>query len=194
MLLMTCRAGAVLNDVRLVQRVLHVTRLTFLIDGRKGDAFAKSIAYHLFEFHECERTARHQGFVVTARTVVAESGMVGGNSTNVEKRFTATHLKNGDANDSADDGQNADQGACPPPRMQPTVIAEIAFVALGDLFLRASWVCHRRGLNQWRAELCDAGHPGRATRNDAADMAAATGTLGGIGRLCSSDRINNRRA
>lgn len=151
MLLMTRRAGAVLNDVRLVQRVPNVTGLTLLIDRLESNATLEPITQQLFEFCDCKRTARHQRFVVTARTVVAEAGVIGGNCARVEKCFTAAHLKNGDADDPADDGQNADPSARPPPRMQPTVIAEIGFVALGDLLLRASWLCHRRGLNQWRA-------------------------------------------
>src|SRR2546428_22935 len=63
MLLMTRRAGAVLDDIGLVQRVPHVTRLTFLIDRLEGDAPLEPITYPGFEFFQCERTARHQRFV-----------------------------------------------------------------------------------------------------------------------------------
>jgi len=75
------------------------------------------------------------------RAIVSESRVRRGNFPRVEKRFMAALLKNDDGDDTAD---NRDP-ACPqprsPPRMQSAVVAEVAFVALGDLFLRAT----RRG-------------------------------------------------
>ena len=41
--LMTCRAGAVLHHIRLVQRVLRMTRLASAIDRLEGDAVLKAV-------------------------------------------------------------------------------------------------------------------------------------------------------
>ena len=59
MFLMTRGAGAVLDNVRLVERVLRVTGFAALVDRLEGDAVAEPIAHHFLETDLSDRTAGH---------------------------------------------------------------------------------------------------------------------------------------
>lgn len=68
-----------------------------------------------------------------------------GNFPGVEKSFPAARLKKDDADDSTDDREKADPRTRTPPRVQPIVITEVAFVALGNLLLRSTRGGHDKG-------------------------------------------------
>ena len=78
---------------------------------------------------------------MTTRAVVAERSVIARNFAGVEKLLLAVHLKKNDAGDPADDREEADPVTGATPGMFLIVITEIAFVALGDLFLGST----RRG-------------------------------------------------
>src|SRR5437667_3253470 len=81
---------------------------------------------------------------MTTRAVVAERRVIARNFAGVEKLLVAVHLKKNDAGDPADDREEADPVTGATPGMFFVVITEIAFVALGDLFLGSTRRGHGR--------------------------------------------------
>lgn len=135
MLLVTRSAGTILDDVRFVEHVPLMTRLTFAIDRLKSEAVMKSVAHNRRQFFS------RGGFVMTGRAIVGKPAVRCGNFPGIKKCFATTQLENGDGDDAADERDQAHERARPSPRMQFSVITEIGLVTLGDLFLRAT----RRG-------------------------------------------------
>src|SRR5205814_308487 len=95
------------------------------------------------EFRE-RQIASHRCVLVVARgTILLVLRMMTGKFSGAEKflvRLPAKNpfLINEDRREPADDRDEARAKACDSPRMLPFVIAEIAFVALGDLLLGSS--------------------------------------------------------
>ena len=143
MFLMTSRTGFVLHHAGLVKGVLLMAGLTLSVDWIEGHAVTKTVAHDRLEFVGRQRPGRHQAFVMALRAVVRESGMAGRYLADVEKGFASPFLKKPDGEQPGSDGQKANGKTRAPPRMQPIVVAEIAFVALGDLLLGASRLGHR---------------------------------------------------
>src|ERR1700682_266130 len=137
MFLMARRARTVLHDVRLVKRVARVTGLALLIDRFEWDSVLETFLHDGAKFLWGERSARHQCFVVTARTIITEAGVFRGNFSRAEKSFTAARLINPNRDHTADDRDGRRQAPRTAPRMHVFVITEISFVALGDLLLRS---------------------------------------------------------
>jgi hypothetical protein len=131
MFLMTCRAGAVLDDVRFVKAVFLMTSLAFAIDRFYGDAVTKTIAYHLGKFPGGDVA------VVTLGAVVPELCVTRRNFAGVKESFATVLLKKPDRDQSAKDREQTDNESRAPPGVKSAIITEIAFVTLGDLFLGA---------------------------------------------------------
>ena len=74
--------------------------------------------------------------------VVGKPGVTARNFSRIKKYFASARLKKHDTGNSADDGEEADPKTRSAPRMQAAVVAEIAFVAFGDLFLRSAGCGH----------------------------------------------------
>jgi len=98
MLLVTRRAGTGLHDVRLVECVPLMTRLTFAIDWIKSETVMKSVAHDLRQF------SGSGGFVVTGRAILGKPRVWCGNLPGVKKRFAAAQLKHDDGDDTAEEG------------------------------------------------------------------------------------------
>src|SRR5437773_2481911 len=90
--------------------------------------------------------------------VVGKTGVTARNLSRIKKCFATAHLKKQNAGDSANNSEEADPKTRPPPRMLSAVVAEIAFIALGDLLLRSAWRGHGRRLV---VEQRHEGMPGR---------------------------------
>lgn len=80
---------------------------------------------------------------MTFRAIVRELGMRGRDFAGVEKSFAAIITEEKNCEQSAKESDQTNDESRPSPRMKPAVISEIAFVALGDLLLRASGFRHR---------------------------------------------------
>jgi len=137
MLLMACRARPILNDVRFMKAVLLVAALAFAIDRFDGDAVVKTIADHF------GKLSANGGIIVTFLAIVRELGVGGCDLAGVKKSFLTAARENKNCEQPAEDRDQADNQSCEPPRMKAPVVAEIAFVALGDLLLRARRSRHR---------------------------------------------------
>ena len=74
--------------------------------------------------------------------VVGKPGVTARNFSRIKKYFATARLKKHDTGNSADDSEEADPKTRSAPRMQAAVVAEIAFVAFGDLFLRSAGCGH----------------------------------------------------
>src|ERR1700730_18456199 len=81
---------------------------------------------------------------MTLHAIVAERCVITRNLAGVEKLLVAVHLKKNDAREPTDDGDEADPATRATPGMLFVVITEIAFVALGNLFLRSARRGHGR--------------------------------------------------
>src|SRR5690348_8875193 len=81
---------------------------------------------------------------MTLCAVVGERCVIARNRTGVEKLLAAVRLKKNDSSNSADDGEEADPVTGAAPEVLLPVITQIAFVALGDLFLRSTRRGHGR--------------------------------------------------
>lgn len=137
MFLMTRRAGSILNYVRFVKVVLLMTNFTFAIDRFDGDAVAETIAQNF------AKLSANGGVLVTFRAIVFELGVRGRDFSGVEKFLRAAVRINENDEQPAKDRQQADDESRAPPGMEPAIVTEIAFVALGDLLLRATGFGHR---------------------------------------------------
>lgn len=151
MFLMTRRTGAVLHHVGFVECVrppilFKVASLTFSVDRLERDAVMKTFAQHCVESRWRQRATADERLIVALRAIVSEPGMTARNLSGVEKCFATAHLKKHEAGDSADDGEEADPKTRAPPRVLFLVIAEIAFVTFGNLFLRSARRGHARRL------------------------------------------------
>ena len=82
------------------------------------------------------------------RAVVGKPGVAARNPSRIKKCFATARLKENDAGDSANNGEEADPKARSPKRMFFLVIAEIAFVAFGNLLLRSARCGHA-----WRSVI-----------------------------------------
>ena len=80
------------------------------------------------------------------RAVVGESGVTARNFSGIKKCFVSARLKKQDSSDAANNSEEADPVTRSPPPMLPAVVAEIAFVAFGNLFLRSARRSHGRRL------------------------------------------------
>jgi len=149
---MTGGAGAVLHNVWLVKAVMRVTGLTFLVDRLERDAVAKTVFDNFAKFLWRERPAAGERFVMTLGAISRELGVTSRNLSGVEKSFAAACLINQDRGQSANDGDNGDETPGAPPWMDFFVIAEIAFVAFGDLLLRSARCGHGRSVIKERHE------------------------------------------
>ena len=78
--------------------------------------------------------------------VVSKCGMTARNLSRIEKCFRPTALKKPNARDSGNNREEADPKTRSPKWMLSMVVAEIAFVALGNLFLRSAGRSHGRRL------------------------------------------------
>ena len=78
------------------------------------------------------------------RAVVSKPGVTARDFSGIEEGLTTTRLKKHDTRNSAHNGEEGDPKSRSPPRMLFAVIAEIGFVALGNLFLRSAWRGHCR--------------------------------------------------
>src|ERR1043166_440367 len=103
MLLMTGRARPILHYVRLVKRMLGVTRLAFAVDRLERHAVSEPVAQHLLEFRWRQRAAGHEGLVVTLRAIVGNARVRRRNFSGVKKSLAAAHLENDEADNSAHD-------------------------------------------------------------------------------------------
>ena len=149
MFLMTCRTGAVLHHVGLVECVrppilFKVAGLTFSVDRLERDAVMKTFAQHCVESRWRQRASADEGLVVTLRAIVGKPSMTTRNLSGIKKCFATAHLKEHNTDDSANNGEAADQKTRTPPWVLFLVIAEIGFVALGNLFLRSARRGHGR--------------------------------------------------
>ena len=86
-LLMTCRTGAILDNVRFVKTVALMTNLAFAIDRFDANAVAKAIPD---SFGKCSSRARA---VVAFCAIVCEIRVRGGDRPRVEKNLTTVKLK-----------------------------------------------------------------------------------------------------
>ena len=155
MLLVANRAGAVLDHIRFVQvvfflraerRIRFVALLAFMIDRTEIDPMVEPVLDDAFEFCRRQVVPRRGVLVMTLGAILLELRMMAGNFSRAEKFFADALLKNellvnDDGRYSAGQGNEARAEARHSPRMLPFVIAEIAFVTLGNLFLGSS----RRG-------------------------------------------------
>ena len=82
--------------------------------------------------------------------VVRQRSVIGGKRPRVKKFLGGSFVKKPNGEKSADECHQADDESCPSPCMQFVVIAEIAFVTLGDLLLRASGFGYRRSVIKQR--------------------------------------------
>ena len=78
--------------------------------------------------------------------VVGKPGMTARNFSGIKKCFASARLKKQDSSDAANNSEEADPVTRSPPAMLPAVVAEIAFVTFGDLFLRSARRSHARRL------------------------------------------------
>ena len=78
--------------------------------------------------------------------VVGKPGVTARNFSGIKKCFASARLKKQDSSDAANNSEEADPVTRSPPPMVPTVVAEIAFVAFGNLFLRSAGRSHGRRL------------------------------------------------
>ena len=151
--------GTVLDDVWLVQikflrdahgRMLFVARLAFAIDRSEIEAAMKPVAHDGFELGKRMVAREHRALVVTACAILRIRRVAARNRSCAEEFFAGALLRNellvnDDARDAAGNGDEAGEPARHAPGMLPFVITEIAFVALGDLFLGASRRGHDSG-------------------------------------------------
>ena len=76
------------------------------------------------------------------RAVVGKPGVTARNFSGIKKCFASARLKKQDSSDAANNSEKADPVTRSPPPMLPAVVAEIAFVAFGNLFLRSARRSH----------------------------------------------------
>jgi hypothetical protein len=145
-------AGTIFDHIRFVQvvllcraerRVSLVALLAFVIDGAEIDPVVEPVFYDALEFRQREVVPHRGGLVMTLGAVLLELRVMAGNFTRAEKLLARAPLKNeflvnDDGRHAAGEGDEAGSEARHPPGMLPFVITEIAFVALGNLFLGAS--------------------------------------------------------
>ena len=77
------------------------------------------------------------------RAIVRELGVRGRDFSGVKKTFAPATREKTNREQAAENCEHADDQSRAPPRMQPPVVTEIAFVTLGDLLLRATGFRHR---------------------------------------------------
>ena len=148
-------ARTVFHHVRFVQVVfLHgaeggillVTLLAFVIDRAEIEPPVEPVFDDAVEFRQGEIARCHRGLVMTLSAVLFKFGVMTRNFSGAEELLARAPLKNHvlvneDGRHAAHERDEAGDEARHSPRMLPFVIAQIAFVALGNLFLRSS----RRG-------------------------------------------------
>lgn len=137
MFLMTGGARSVLDHVGFVEAVLFVTRFAFAIDRLGGGAVSKTLAQHCAEFSGRDVP------IMTLGAIVSKVRMRAGNFSGVKKCFASAALKKQNRDQTTEERNQTDNQPCPAPRVEPAIITEVAFVALGDLLLRASGFRHR---------------------------------------------------
>ena len=132
---------------RFERRLPFVAILAVAIDRREIDPVVEPVLYDVLEFRR-RQVVPHRGILVmTLGAVLFELCVMTGNLSRAEKFLANPLLKNellkkDDARDAAGDRKEAGAPTRNPPRMLPLVITEIAFVALGNLFLGASGRSH----------------------------------------------------
>ena len=131
MFLMTRRAGTVLRHVRFVKAMFLMAAFAFGIDRFDGNAMSKTIAENFAEL------SAGGAWIVAFLAVVRELGVRGGDLAGIKKRLPPPTRKKKNRDQSAKNGEQADNQARATPRMEPAVVTEVAFVTLGDLLLRA---------------------------------------------------------
>src|ERR1700730_4509238 len=111
MLLVTRSAGTILYDVRFVEHVPRMTRLTFAIDRLESETVMKSVAHNRPQF------SSRGGCVMAGRAIVGKPAVWCGNFPGIKKCFPAAPVKNGDGDDAAAECDQAHERARPSPRM-----------------------------------------------------------------------------
>lgn len=139
MFLVAGGARPILNHIRFMECVLFVARFALSIDRLERDAPPKAIGQR-----RSHTPGKCCALVVARTAVLSDRGVTRGNFPGVEKRFAPAFLESKNCDQSADDGERADDDTRATPRMQITIVTEVAFVALGDLLLRASGLGHAR--------------------------------------------------
>ena len=134
---MADRTRTVLDDVRFMKGVLLMTDFAFAIDRIHGDAIVKTVSQSFAKACASRRS------LVAFCAIVGEFGMRGRDFARVEKSFATVIAEEKDRDQSAKDRQQTNDEPRTPPGVKAAVVTEIAFVALGDLFLRARQFRHR---------------------------------------------------
>lgn len=137
MFLVTGRARPILHHVRLVEAMFLVTDFAFGIDLIGRDPISKTLTQRWRKV-----SAGDTGFM-TLGAIIRELGVAGRDFSGVEESFVPATLEEKDRDQTTEDHDQTDNESHLPPRMQPAIVAEIAFVPLGDLLLRASGFRHR---------------------------------------------------
>ena len=149
-------AGTIFDHVRFVQvvflrrperRIFFVALLAFVIDRTEIEAAVKAVFDDALEFRQREIAPYHRGLVMTLSAILFELRVMAGDFSGAEKLLARPSLKNhllinDDGRHAADEGDEAGEEAGHAPGMLPFVIAEIAFVTLGNLLLGSSWRGH----------------------------------------------------
>src|ERR1700704_3415220 len=150
MLLMARGTGTILHDVRFVEGVhlpaqFEMAVLAFFIDQLTpvgGDTVAETVTDDLLEFLRCQLAAGDERFVMTIVAVVRQRSVIGGKRAGVKKFLRRSFVRKPNRGQTAEKENQTDDEARAAPSVQFSVITEIAFVALGDLLLRASRTGH----------------------------------------------------
>lgn len=137
MFLVTGRAGAIIHDVRLVETVFLVTDFTLGIDLSGRDSVSKAASQHRPKIPDADVG------IVAFRAIVRKLGVTGRDFAGIKKGFVPRTLKEKNRNQAAENRDHTDDQSHLSPRVQPAIVTKIAFVALGDLLLRASGFRHR---------------------------------------------------
>lgn len=142
MFLVTGGAGTILHDVRFVEGVMRVAGLTFLVDGREGDAVSETFLDNLAKLFRRERATCHQRFVMTRRAIIAERRVFGRNGSGAKESFGAALAVQPNSDQAPDDRDEGGPAAGASPGVDLFIITEVTFVAFGDLLLRSARCGH----------------------------------------------------
>ena len=150
MLLMARGTRTILHHVRFVEGVhlpaqFKMAGIASFIDeldpvGR--DPIAETVAHNLPELLGGQLAAGDERLVMTIVAVVRQRSVIGGKQAWVKKLFRRAFVGKPDRGQAADKENQTNNQSGAAPSVQFSVIAEIAFVALGDLLLRASRAGH----------------------------------------------------